>query len=76
MLHMQHELVLVNKAEAGVNHERAALVGVGGDEVKVGLLSESRFGIGNDQVIGMWCIHGFGVMCFFVSRRLDPATPI
>ena len=37
MLHMQHELVLVNKAEEGVNHERAALAGAGGDEVKVGL---------------------------------------
>ena len=38
MLHMQHELILVNKAEEGVNHERAALAGAGGDEVKVGLL--------------------------------------
>jgi hypothetical protein len=31
-------------------------------------LSESRFGIGNDQVMGMRCIHGFGVVFFVLPQ--------
>jgi hypothetical protein len=63
MLHKQRELVLVNKAEEGANHERAALAGAGGDEVQVGLLI--RAAQADDQVIGMWGVHGcsiFGVV--------------
>jgi hypothetical protein len=41
--------------------------------VKVGLLVGTVQA--DDQVIGMRCIHGL-MFCFFVSRRLDPATPI
>ena len=60
MLHKQRELVLVNKAEEGVNHERAALAGAGGDEVQVGLLI--RAVQADDQVIGMWGVHGCSIL--------------
>ncbi len=58
---------------SGVNGLGPALAGAGGDEVKVGLFI--RAVQADDQVIGMRCIHGL-MFCFFVSRRLDPATPI